>query len=95
GGGKVELNHCDFTGKATSFVNVWFGDGRTATINGGKYSTICINASAGSGNPSVGSLTVNSATVEKIYGGAVEKDGEIIRANITLNNTETVIEYEK
>ena len=95
GGGKVELNHCDFTGKATSFVNVWFGDGRTATINGGKYSTICINASAGSGNPSVGSLTVNSATVEKIYGGAVEKDGEIIRENITLNNTETVIEYEK
>ena len=95
GGGVTELNNCTINGNA-SFVSIWFGDGRTVTINGGTYSSMCINASTGAGVGSAGTLVVNNATVDIIYGGAYEANGEVVRASITTNNS-TVgrIEYEQ
>ena len=95
GGGVTELNNCTINGNA-SFVSIWFGDGRTVTINGGTYSSMCINASIGAGVGSAGTLVVNDATVDIIYGGAYEANGEVVRASITTNNS-TVgrIEYEQ
>ena len=95
GGGVTELNNCTINGNA-SFVSIWFGDGRTVTINGGTYSSMCINASTGAGVGSAGTLVVNDATVDIIYGGAYEANGEVVRASITTNNS-TVgrIEYEQ
>ena len=95
GGGKVELNNCTINGNA-SFVNIWFGDGRQATINGGTYSSMCINASNGAGIVSAGTLVVNDADVDIIYGGALEVNGEIVRATVTNNNSNIgKIEFEK
>ena len=95
GGGVTELNNCTINGNA-SFVSIWFGDGRPVTINGGTYSSMCINASTGAGVGSAGTLVVNDATVDIIYGGAYEANGEVVRASITTNNS-TVgrIEYEQ
>ena len=95
GGGVTELNNCTINGNA-SFVSIWFGDGRTVTINGGTYSSMCINASTGAGVGSAGTLVVNNATVDIIYGGAYEANGEVVRASITTNNsTVGKIEYEQ
>ena len=95
GGGVTELNNCTINGNA-SFVSIWFGDGRTVTINGGTYSSMCINASTGAGVGSAGTLVVNNATVNIIYGGAYEANGEVVRASITTNNsTVGKIEYEQ
>ena len=95
GGGVTELNNCTINGNA-SFVSIWFGDGRTVTINGGTYSSMCINASTGAGVGSAGTLVVNDATVDIIYGGAYEANGEVVRASITTNNsTVGKIEYEQ
>ena len=94
GGGDTELNNCIINGSA-SFVNIWFGDGRTVTINGGTYGSMCINASTGAGIGSAGTLVVNNATVDIIYGGAYEANGEVTRASITNNNSVIgKIEYE-
>lgn len=88
GGGNVVLNDCTVTGEnGDGAAQVWFGDGRTVTINGGEYSSVAINASKGSGNGSKGNLTVNDATIGRVYVGAyVDANGEIQRANYTENN---------
>lgn len=95
GSGKVEMNNCTVSGEATT-ASIWFGDGRTVTINGGNYSSMLINAGNGAGMVSAGTLTLNNTVVEKVRVGAVEVDGTITRANLINNNsTIGVIDYEK
>ena len=95
GGGKVEMNNCTVSGEATK-ASIWFGDGRTVTINGGNYSSMLINAGNGAGMVSAGTLTLNNTVVGKVRVGAVEVDGTITRANLINNNsTIGVIDYEK
>lgn len=82
GGGKVVMNDCVVNGEA-DFVSVWFGDGRTVTINGGTYTSMCINASKGAGVVSAGTLTVNNATIDTVYVGKYENT----KANLINNNS--------
>ncbi len=94
GGGVVELNNCTVTGMNAN-VDVWFGDGRTVTINGGEYSSMLINCSKGAGVVSAGTLTVNGASIGKVVVGAYKADdGTITRAVLINNGTITSTEYE-
>lgn len=97
GGGVTTLNNCTVTGKTDEKTNIWFGDGRTVTINGGNYSSMLINASKGAGVGSAGSLTLNSATVDKVRVGAYEdNNGNVVRATLVNNNSSIgETEYEK
>lgn len=96
GGGNVVMNNCNVSGTAES-ASIWFGDGRTVTINGGTYSSMTINASKGAGVGSAGTLTLNNATVGKVRVGAYEDaNGNVVRANLINNgSTINVIDYEK
>ena len=48
GGGEVVLTNCNISGTPNSdeyhVATIWCGDGRNVTINGGKYSSIFMNA---------------------------------------------------
>ena len=69
GGGDVILTNCNITGDVTgtySASNIWCGDGRNVTVNGGTYGSIFINASNGAGVLSAGKITVNDGTIGKL-----------------------------
>ena len=69
GGGDVILNNCNISGYVTgtySASNIWCGDGRNVTVNGGTYGSIFINASNGAGVLSAGKITVNDGTIGKL-----------------------------
>ena len=69
GGGDVILTNCDISGTVTgtySASNIWCGDGRNVTVNGGTYGSIFINASNGAGVLSAGKITVNDGTIGKL-----------------------------
>ena len=70
GGGEVILNNCNISGEVTnndySSSNIWCGDGRNVTVNGGTYGSIFINASNGAGVLSAGKITVNDGTIDKL-----------------------------
>lgn len=69
GGGDVILNNCNISGDVTgtySASNIWCGDGRNVTVNGGTYGSIFINASNGAGVLSAGKITVNDGTIGKL-----------------------------
>ncbi|MBQ7365431.1 MAG: hypothetical protein IJW46_07515 [Clostridia bacterium] len=69
GGGDVILTDCNITGDVTgtySASNIWCGDGRNVTVNGGTYGAIFINASEGAYILSAGKITVNDGTVGKL-----------------------------
>ena len=69
GGGDVILTNCNISGDVTgtySASNIWCGDGRNVTVNGGTYGSIFINASNGAGVLSAGKITVNDGTIGKL-----------------------------
>lgn len=69
GGGDVILTNCNINGDVTgtySASNIWCGDGRNVTVNGGTYGSIFINASNGAGVLSAGKITVNDGTIGKL-----------------------------
>ena len=69
GGGDVILTNCNISGVVTgtySASNIWCGDGRTVTVNGGNYGSIFINASNGAGVLSAGKITVEAGTISKL-----------------------------
>ena len=69
GGGVVILNNCNISGDVTgdyAASNIWSGDGRSVTVNGGTYGSIFINASNGAGVLSAGKITVNDGTIGKL-----------------------------
>ena len=70
GGGEVILTNCNITGDVvnTDYAssNIWCGDGRNVTVNGGTYGSIFINASNGAGVLSAGKITVNDGTIGKL-----------------------------
>ena len=72
GGGKAVLTDCSISGELTgtpdsySTSNIWCGDGRTVTVNGGSYGSIFMNASEGAGVLSASTITVNDGTIGKL-----------------------------
>lgn len=69
GGGELVLNDCNITGKVTgtySASNIWCGDGRTVTVNGGTYGSIFMNVSEGANILSASKITVNDGTIGKL-----------------------------
>lgn len=74
GGGPSTLTNCTVNGNYKpvseggrySWANVWAGDGRTLTINGGSYGSIFVNASNGAGILSAGTIIVNDGTIGKL-----------------------------
>ena len=69
GGGEVILTDCSITGNVTgsySASNIWCGDGRTVTVNGGTYGSIFMNVSEGANILSASKITVNDGTIGKL-----------------------------
>lgn len=74
GGGSATLTNCTVNGNYQpvseggrySWADVWAGDGRTLTINGGSYGSIFVNASNGAGILSAGTIIVNDGTIGKL-----------------------------
>lgn len=74
GGGPATLTNCTVHGKYKpvsdggrySFADVWAGDGRELTVNGGSYGSIFVNASNGAGHLSAGTIIVNDGTIDQL-----------------------------
>ena len=96
GGGDVILTNCDISGTVTgtySASNIWCGDGRNVTVNGGTYGSIFINASNGAGVLSAGKITVNDGTIgkliletEKNIAGTGYKSAVLVQNGGTITN---------
>ena len=69
GGGEVVLTDCYISGDVTgtySASNIWCGDGRTVTVNGGSYGSIFMNVSEGANVLSASTITVDDGTIGKL-----------------------------
>ena len=71
GGGNVTLTNCNITGEISSpddydCTNIWCGNGRVLTVNGGTYGSIFMNASNSWGGLHASSITLNNGTITKL-----------------------------
>ncbi len=74
GGGPAKLTNCTVNGSYQSvsdggrysWADVWAGDGRTLTVNGGSYGSIFVNASNGAGSLNAGTIIVDDGNITKL-----------------------------
>ena len=97
GGGDVILTNCDISGTVTgtySASNIWCGDGRNVTVNGGTYGSIFINASEGANVLSAGKITLNSGTIGKLILETEKNtntgDGQSYKSAVLVQNGGTI-----
>ena len=102
GGGDVILNNCNISGDVTgtySASNIWCGDGRNVTVNGGTYGSIFINASEGANVLSAGKITLNSGTIGKLILETEKNtntgDGQSYKSAVLVQNGGTITELVK
>ena len=94
GGGDVILTNCNITGDVTgtySASNIWCGDGRNVTVNGGTYGSIFMNAQYHSEWPAdvavaASKITLNNGTINKlILETELGAEGYYVSATLTQN----------
>ena len=94
GGGDVVLTDCNISGDVTgtySASNIWCGDGRNVTVNGGTYGSIFMNAQYHSGWPAASAhaaskITLNDGTITKlILETELGAEGYYVSATLTQN----------
>ena len=94
GGGDVVLTDCNISGDVTgtySASNIWCGDGRNVTVNGGTYGSIFMNAQYHSGWPAASAhaaskITLNDGTITKLtLETELGAEGYYVSATLTQN----------
>ena len=94
GGGDVVLTDCKISGDVTgtySASNIWCGDGRNVTVNGGTYGSIFMNAQYHSGWPAASAhaaskITLNDGTITKLtLETELGAEGYYVSATLTQN----------
>lgn len=94
GGGDVVLTDCNISGDVTgdyAASNIWCGDGRNVTVNGGTYGSIFMNAQYHSGWPAASAhaaskITLNDGTITKlILETELGAEGYYVSATLTQN----------
>lgn len=97
GGGDVILTDCNIIGDVTgtySASNIWCGDGRNVTVNGGTYGSIFMNVSEGANILSASKITVNGGTIAKLTleteKNAETGDGNSYKSAVLVHNGGTI-----
>ena len=90
GGGNVTLTNCNITGEIPSpddydCTNIWCGNGRVLTVNGGTYGSIFMNASYSWGAMHASSITLNDGTIGKLVLELEQNEDKYISATLTQN----------
>ena len=94
GGGDVVLTDCNISGDVTgdyAASNIWCGDGRNVTVNGGTYGSIFMNAQYHSGWPAASAhaaskITLNDGTITKLtLERELGAEGYYVSATLTQN----------
>lgn len=83
GGGNAKFVDCNIAAAKNmstadyGCVDIWFGDGRNVTIQGGTYGSIFVNSSEGSGLLHAGKLTIEASNDHVTNIDSVTLEGEI------------------